>query len=365
MRYCLLLFLITTTSALVAQTHSDYTLRLEPVWSRVADVLGEYGSVESVEFSPDGRYIVSGSKFDYSVIMWRTSDGQELWRQYAAQEIERVGWSADGEYVAACSEDRIVTVYEASSGKVLNTLPHNQGIDGLTWSHEGRLLVSGEEGNKKADGKVEAWIRFFEMPAGKEIRKIDFGGTVNELHYSKDDQYLLAAGHGAVKIYNASSGELLQTLKPDFFLKFVTASFSPDAKHVIAGGFGGTMYVWEWKTGKLLKEFNHTGKKVETCSWHPNGRYIAMTGHEPYIRIYRVKDVLAYENDRIPVAHKSWAGDHAEYIDLNADGSFLVSAHQNGLIKLWAWMGEEPDLNERQHSMIKQLQEAYNEQKKN
>lgn len=357
MKYTIALLLVLATITGVAQNYNDYQLRLEPVWSRVADALGEYGSVESAEFSPDGKYIVSGSKYDNSVILWRTSDGQELWRAYAAQEIERVGWSHDNQYVAACSEDQLVTVYEAATGEVKLKLPHTQGIDGLTWSQSANILVSGEEGIKQADGSVTGWVRFFEIPSGREIRKMDFGGTINELFFSSDDQYLLAAGHGAVKVYEAATGKLLQSLQPDFFQKFVTASFSPDDKYIIAGGFGGTMYLWEWRTGKLLKEFNHTGKKVETVSWHPNGDYIALTGHEPNIRVYRVKDIITYENDRIPIAHIRWAGDHAEYIDFNADGSFLVSAHQNGLIKLWVWMGEDPALNAKRHRMISKAQE--------
>ncbi len=365
MRYLFLILLLGSVSKIQSQAQNDYTLRLEPVWSRVADAMGELGSVESAEFSPDGKYIVSGTKFDYSVILWRTSDGHELWRKYAAQEIERVGWSSDNQYVAACSEDRLVTIYEATTGKIVQTLQHSEGIDGLTWSNNGLTLVTGEEESKSAAGKKQGWIRFFELPSGKELRTIDFGGTINELLLSHDDQYLLAAGHGAVKIYEAKSGKLLQTLKPDRFFKFVTASFSPDAKHVIAGGFGGTMFVWEWRSGNLLREFNHTAKKVETVSWHPNGRYIAMTGHEPYIRIYRVADILKYKSERIPIAHRSWAGDHAEYIDFNTDGSFLVSAHQNGLIKLWAWMGEDPDINDRRHQMVKQVQKDYNEKIKN
>ena len=106
------LSLCVTTSK--AQQYLNYQLRLEPVWARVADSLGEPGSVESVEFSADGKYLVSGSKYDNSVIMWRTSDGAELWRTYAVQEIERVGWSADGKYVAAASEDYLVTIYDAN-----------------------------------------------------------------------------------------------------------------------------------------------------------------------------------------------------------------------------------------------------------
>jgi hypothetical protein len=33
---------------------------LNRVWARLADLNGELGSVESAQFSPDGRFIVSG-----------------------------------------------------------------------------------------------------------------------------------------------------------------------------------------------------------------------------------------------------------------------------------------------------------------
>ena len=343
-----------------AQDYLDYQLRLEPVWSRVADALGEPGSVESAEFSNDGKYIVSGTKFDNSVIMWRTSDGHELWRQYTAEEVERVGWSADGAYVAAASEDYLVTVYDAATGEEFRKLRHRRGVDGLTWSNRGSLLVTGEEKMENGDGSTSGFIRVFDLPSGEEITTIDFGNTVNELFFSTDDRYLLAVGHGNVKVYGTEDWTLRQTLHPGFYVTFTSGGFSPDAKQVIAvgqgGGARGTAYLWEWESGELLKKFNHTGKKIESIAWHPNGRYIAHAGHDPYIHVYRVSDILKFGNDEIPVAHRVWAGDHAEYIDFNADGSFLVSAHQNGLIKLWVWMGEDPDLNSRRHSRVKSQQ---------
>jgi WD40 repeat protein len=358
--FSLLLAFVLFSSA-NAQQYLDYQLRLEPVWSRVADALGEIGSVESAEFSPDGKHIISGTKYDNSVIMWRTSDGTELWRKYAAQEVERVGWSADGQYVAAASEDFLVTVYEAQSGEVVHELKHTQGIDGLTWSNQGGLLVSGEEKTTDDNGTTHGLIRVYDMPAGKETKTIDFGNTVNELFFSPDDQYLLAVGHGAVKVYQTTDWSLKQTLKPDYFTIFTSGGFSPDARHVIAVGQGGTSrgntYLWEWQSGELLKMFNHTGKKIESVAWHPNGRYVAHAGHDPYIYVYRVGDILQFGNDAIPVAHRTWAGDHAEYIDFNADGSFLVSAHQNGLIKLWVWMSEDSDTNDRRHDWVREQQE--------
>jgi len=350
-----------------AQNYLDYQLRLEPVWARVADALGEPGSVESVEFSPNGRYIVSGTKFDNSVIMWRTSDGAELWRKYTKEEIERVGWSGDGQYVAAGSEDYLVTVYDAVTGEIVKQLEHGRGIDGLTWSHNGLLLVSGEEITENADGTTEGWIRVFDMPEGKEIAQMNFGRTVNELFFSYDDKYLLAVGHGSINIYRTDNWSLVQTLNPGVYVTFTSGVFSPDAKYVVAvgqvkDGARGNMYLWDWEKNKLLKTINHTGKKIESISWHPNGSYIAHAGHDPYIYVYRFQDLLQFSNDNIPVAHRVWASDHAEYIDFNKDGSFLVSAHQNGLIKLWVWMGEDSDLNEKRHSWIKEQQSDANKQ---
>ena len=358
--YFILLTLLGVVNSLLSQQYLNYQLRLEPVWTRVADAMGELGSVESVEFSKDGKYIVSGAKYDNSVIMWRTSDGQELWRKYTKEEIERVGWSSDGKYVAAASEDYLVKVYDANNGELIKTLEHSRGIDGLIWSHQGKILATGEERSVNDDGTIDGWIRIFDINQDKEITILNFGETVNELFFTQDDNYLLAVGHGSVKIYSTDNWKLDQTLAPEEIKVFTSGVFSPDGSYVIAVGQAegarGNVYLWNWKKGELLRKFNHTGKKIESISWHPNGAYIAHAGHDPYIYVYRIKDILGYSNDEIPVAHKVWASDHAEYIDFNSDGSFLASAHQNGTIKLWVWMGEDPALNKNRHKWIKTQQ---------
>ncbi|MEM9839337.1 MAG: WD40 repeat domain-containing protein [Pseudomonadota bacterium] len=95
------------------------TLALSKVWSWIADVNGEFGSVESAEFSPDGQFIVTGTKFDNTVRVFKVTDGTEIWIAEVPQEIERVAWTRDGKRVAAVSQDAMMRVFDARNGRVL------------------------------------------------------------------------------------------------------------------------------------------------------------------------------------------------------------------------------------------------------
>ena len=106
-------------------------MSLNLVWARLADVNGEEGSIESAEFSPDSRFIVTGSKFDNQVIMWRTSDGTEMWRREIPEEIENVIFSPDGKWIASISEDFMLNLFRASDGHLDWSYERTQGIDGI------------------------------------------------------------------------------------------------------------------------------------------------------------------------------------------------------------------------------------------
>ncbi|MGH9902218.1 MAG: hypothetical protein ACRD68_10470, partial [Pyrinomonadaceae bacterium] len=57
------------------------------VWMRLGDINGEAGAIEGAEFSPDNRFIVTGSKYDNQLIMWRTIDGAVVWQHTLDAEI--------------------------------------------------------------------------------------------------------------------------------------------------------------------------------------------------------------------------------------------------------------------------------------
>ncbi|MGH9903375.1 MAG: WD40 repeat domain-containing protein [Pyrinomonadaceae bacterium] len=124
-------------------------LNLLLVWQRVADFNGEQGSVESAEFSPDGKLVATCSKYSNEIKVWRVDDGALLWGQTVEAEQERAGFSPDGRMLATGGEDALLRLWDARDGKLLKTFPHDQAIDALAWSHDGKLLVTGEEAPPK------------------------------------------------------------------------------------------------------------------------------------------------------------------------------------------------------------------------
>lgn len=69
-------------------------------------------------------------------------------------------------YVASCSEDFLVRIYNAKYGELVTGLPHQQGIDALAWSYNGKWLASGEEYHDDDDGVRRGFLTLFNMPEG-------------------------------------------------------------------------------------------------------------------------------------------------------------------------------------------------------
>ena len=94
MRLCGSICIIGFMSVAPSAANEDH--QLTRVWSRMADVMGEFGSVESAEFSPDSEFIATGTKYDNNVRVFRTVDGVMQWQRELPAEIERVAWNGDG-----------------------------------------------------------------------------------------------------------------------------------------------------------------------------------------------------------------------------------------------------------------------------
>ncbi len=320
---------------------------LQPLWTRLGDVHGEVGAVESAEFSPDGRLIVSGGKYDNSLVVWRTIDGTVMWRHELDDEIERAGFSPDGKYVVSAGEDETLKLWDVAGGELLDSIPLDAAVDGMAFTPDGTMLVTGKEG-----GAVQGWS----FPDMKLLRSIDVRGTVNSVTFTRDGELMALAGHpNHVWLLRTDDFSIVRTLEGAPGLAAISVRIADDKGLVATGQVGGFVSVWAIESGELVSRFNHTGYKVEAVSWTNDGNYLLAAGHDEHIRVVRTVD-LGMQN--IPVAHLSPPAGRTEYLEFAPNGASLVSAHEDGTVRLWLWKSGDLDINIKHHRALQQRQKA-------
>lgn len=338
----LILLAAFATAQAPAPTQGVPFMRL--VWSRVADLNGELGSVECSEFSPDGKLLASATKYSNEIAVWRVADGTQLWSLQTEQEVERVAFSPDGKWLAAGGEDDLLRLMDAGSGKLHKTLQHTEGIDSLRWSPDGTILATGEE-----SGIVRLW----RMPEGELAGQGKVEGAINELDFTRDGKMLLVVGDKTgARVFDTASMKVVKVFAVNGAAPTIAGRISPGGQLVAVGGHEGKIHVWRFADGQPVHLINFTGRKVETLAFSPDGEYLIYAGHDPHIRAVRLSDGA--------LVHVSQPVDNAEYVTFSRNGSFVASAHQDGVIRLWVWMRGDPDLNRRLHSELvkKQAEDA-------
>lgn len=121
---------------------------------------GHEQEIYSLDFSNDGRYIVSGSG-DETMRVWDLSDascrmitietptprpasGSNPQNQNQDAGVISVSISPDGSMVAAGSLDSVIRIWEVSSGNLLDSLRgHRESVYSVAFTPDGKGIISG------------------------------------------------------------------------------------------------------------------------------------------------------------------------------------------------------------------------------
>jgi WD40 repeat protein len=114
---------------------------------------GHTSTVWSVDFSPDSRYLATGS-WDGTVRLWNVTNGETIdVMEDHTDWVYDVAFSPDGMLLASASRDGTIRLWEVVSGEVLATLTgHTDKVWSVDFSPDGLLLISASE-----DGTVRIW----------------------------------------------------------------------------------------------------------------------------------------------------------------------------------------------------------------
>ncbi|KAF0973364.1 hypothetical protein FDP41_008571 [Naegleria fowleri] len=170
--------LITTTDLYATESHQVKTVKTDASKFLIKEITTHSSNVNCVRFSPNGKFLAAASD-DYSVSLSKVTKAgteKEDWKHYKLfkshqMDVLSVAWSHDSRYLASCSIDNKVIVYDLTSKNVdepiLNSNEHMNHVKGLAFDPIGRYLVSQSENMAciwaLVDGKFQLHTRIVDQ----------------------------------------------------------------------------------------------------------------------------------------------------------------------------------------------------------
>lgn len=141
--------------------YSDNKIRVYSLkdWTLVQEIDAHKISVFTIQYSPDSRYLVSGSR-DAHIKVWDVENGYTLKESIVAHlfAINHLDYSPDGKHFVTCSMDKAIKIWDAETFRLLKVIDkarhagHGTSVNKLHWSSYNNLLVSGSD-----DRSISIW----------------------------------------------------------------------------------------------------------------------------------------------------------------------------------------------------------------
>ena len=140
---------------------------------------GHAGAVWSVAFSPDGKWVVSGSN-DSTLKLWNAATGA-LVHTFGghAGPVYSVGVSPDGKWLLSGSDDKTLRLWNAATGALVRTFGGHAGpVYSAAFSPDGTRLLSGSK---------DATLKLWDTATGALTRTLEgHSATVTSVAFSSD-----------------------------------------------------------------------------------------------------------------------------------------------------------------------------------
>lgn len=135
------------------------------IWSDSEDrpfELGKHGAkINTVAFSNDGKYIVSGSD-DKSVKIWNVAEKKEhtsLDKHTGA--INSVSFSTDGTLLISGSDDETIKIWNVENGELLKNIRGNSAVTKASFTNNSEVFFVAKSNNKFSLWKVVNFVESF------------------------------------------------------------------------------------------------------------------------------------------------------------------------------------------------------------
>ncbi|CAE6462597.1 unnamed protein product [Rhizoctonia solani] len=289
---------------------------------------GHSGLIRSLQFSPNGARIVSGSD-DKTICVWDTQSGEMVLGPLRSHTdfLSSVTFSPDGFYIASGSKDKTICTWNAYTGqRILGPLIGDDGeVKAVKYSPNGRYIVS-------LSASV-LHVVLWDCKDGQILKRLhgrqyDYGGF-HWVDISPDSTRIAAGSSSYIYVWDIESGEVVL----DWLLhlsSYAPDPFPADGSWLVVSYNNMMVCVWDAQSGNLVAgPLEVHAHSTESISFSPDHSYIISTSYDNTLRLWSTRSTQATSGPLL--GHTS----SIKSINVSPDGTRVVSVSSTSEVYIW------------------------------
>jgi WD40 repeat protein len=254
--------------------------------AKVVATDGSYPAMQHLAYAPDGTTLAVASK-DGLVRVLRASDAT-LVRELPGHTrwANAVAFAPSGGWLVTGSSDETMRIWDAASHRGVRVLHgHTASVNALAISPDESRIVSGG-----ADGTVRWWDGTL-----ADVRPTVWGRASENAFYDLDfnrdgTRAVTAAWGGTVTMWDARTGRPVWE-KPVHGGSANAVSLSPDGTRLVSGGNDGRLHLVDAANGNVLATWEHIEDgRASGLAWSPDGRYVFCPSSRPSGKLWKAAE---------------------------------------------------------------------------
>jgi len=285
-----------------------------------------YNNAKAI-FSPDGSKVVA-VYYSGKIIVWDTITYNIISVYTGENDFFSLDFSPDGRYIVYGARYEDTTIFDIDNNCIVKTFPAKAGsVLSVAYSHNGRYIASGFAASKIFIWDIETGENIYQFNAHK--------GNVTAIEFSPDDKYLVSAGTDyIINIWNLENGycerQLTGKFSYDKYLGFTySVKFDKSGNRIISGStMNKRIAIWNTINGKIIKNLSGHKYNVMSLCFSRDGKILA-SGSINEIKLWDIY------NEKLLLTIFEKIG-RVGSLSFHPNGNVLLSAGSNeGLIRLW------------------------------
>ncbi|MHA1756643.1 MAG: WD40 repeat domain-containing protein [Promethearchaeota archaeon] len=254
-------------------------------------------------------------------------DNSDIYRRLKGHndEINTLTISPEGKYIISGSEDKTIKIWDTESGRLIKTLKgHKDAVKSVAISPDGRYIVS------VSDKTIKIWNLFSGILINSiiipEIQLVI--GGLSSIIMTPDGEYLISGSWDkTLEIRALKSGMKVNSLVGHQD-GISSVALTPEGKYIISGSGDKTIKIWDFKTGLLYNSLEGHKDCVSSVALTPDGKYIISGSWDRTIKIW---DFETGKMINSLEGHK----DVVSSVIITSGGNYIISGFWDKTVKVW------------------------------